>query len=86
MTTIFLAFVLLALVIIAMAIGVILGRNPITGSCGGIGAALGEKNYECDICGDPKKCEESGEGATVNNELFVDATKSKVDDNKVGNK
>lgn len=42
-----------------MAIGVIMGRKPIAGSCGGIGAALGEKDYVCDICGDdPAKCEE----------------------------
>ncbi len=59
MTTLLLVFILLALVITAMSVGVILGRKPITGSCGGIGAALGEKNYTCDICGgDPNKCEE----------------------------
>lgn len=58
MTTLLLAFILLSLVITAMAIGVILGRKPISGSCGGVGAALGEKDYQCDICGgDPKKCE-----------------------------
>ena len=28
---------------------------------GGVGAALGEDNYTCDICGDdPNKCEEQG--------------------------
>ena len=48
-----------------MAIGVILGRKPIAGSCGGIGAALGEKDYVCDICGDdPAKCEEQSGGAS----------------------
>ena len=36
-----------------------MGRKPISGSCGGVGAALGEENYTCDICGDdPNKCEE----------------------------
>jgi hypothetical protein len=60
MTTLLLAFILLGVIIIAMSIGVIMGRKPISGSCGGIGAALGEKDYNCDICGgDPKKCEES---------------------------
>ena len=60
MTTLLLAFLLLAFIITAMSIGVILGRKPIAGSCGGIGAALGEKDYNCDICGgDPNKCEES---------------------------
>lgn len=59
MLTIFLGFILLLLVIAGMAIGVIMGGRPITGSCGGIGAALGEKDYTCDICGDdPNKCEE----------------------------
>lgn len=55
-----LAFILLSLVIVAMSVGVLMGRKPIKGSCGGVGAALGEKNYECDICGgDPNKCDET---------------------------
>ncbi|MFT5421340.1 MAG: hypothetical protein ACI9D5_002095 [Candidatus Endobugula sp.] len=59
MITFFLGFILLALVITGMAVGVLMGRRPITGSCGGIGAALGVKNYNCDICGDdPNKCDE----------------------------
>ncbi|MFT7223302.1 MAG: hypothetical protein ACI82Z_000836, partial [Cellvibrionaceae bacterium] len=80
MTTIFLAFVLLALVILAMSVGILLGRRPISGSCGGIGAALGEKNYSCDICGsDPKKCREIVAEKKVkefHTELFVDAMES----------
>ena len=89
MTTLILTFFLLSLVIAAMAIGVLLGRKPITGSCGGIGAALGEKDYTCDICGgDPRKCEEqqvqvptqqvqAQETAQINagqKDLFVDAS------------
>ena len=75
MLTFLLGFILLALVIAGMAIGVIMGRRPITGSCGGIGAALGEKNYTCDICGDdPAKCEELSEEGQVSN-LSYDATK-----------
>lgn len=76
MLTFFLGFILLSLVIAGMAIGVIMGRRPITGSCGGIGAALGEKDYTCDICGDdPAKCEEiTTEKSNVNN-LSYDATK-----------
>ncbi|TNF05353.1 MAG: (Na+)-NQR maturation NqrM [Gammaproteobacteria bacterium] len=43
-----------------MAIGVILGKKPLKGSCGGVGAALGEKDYVCEICGDdPEKCVET---------------------------
>lgn len=42
-----------------MAIGVLLGRKPITGSCGGVAAALGDDDYTCEICGDdPNKCDE----------------------------
>ncbi|MGV6808024.1 MAG: (Na+)-NQR maturation NqrM [bacterium] len=50
-------FVMLA-ILAAMAIGVIFGRKPIKGSCGGVGAALGDKDYVCEICGgDESKCE-----------------------------
>lgn len=47
------------LVVAGMAIGVMFGRKPLTGSCGGVGKALAEEDYVCDICGgDESKCEE----------------------------
>ena len=47
------------LLIAIMAIGVLLGKKPISGSCGGVAAALGENDYTCEICGDnPNKCDE----------------------------
>lgn len=51
-----------ALVIAAMAVGVMAGRQPIKGSCGGLGAV--GINQSCEICGgDPQRCdEESGNG------------------------
>jgi len=55
------------LVVTAMSVGVIMGRKPLTGSCGGVGAALGQKDYVCDLCGnDESKCEEirARDGAT----------------------
>ena len=59
LTTFAFSFGLLGLVMAGMAIGVIMGRKPLKGSCGGVGAALGEKDYTCDICGDdPNKCDE----------------------------
>ncbi len=48
-------FVMLALVGV-MAVGVIFGRQPIAGSCGGM-KALGME-MECEVCGgDPQMCE-----------------------------
>jgi len=45
-----------------MSIGVIMGRKPIKGSCGGVGAALNEKNYKCSMCGgDPEKCDKQSQ-------------------------
>lgn len=61
MAEIILAVVIFGLLITAMAIGVLMGRKPIAGSCGGVGAALGETDYTCDICGgDPNKCDDQG--------------------------
>lgn len=78
MTTLFLGFILLGLVITAMSIGVLLGRKPIAGSCGGVGAALGEKDYNCDICGgDPQKCEDNQSlSVGADSDLAVDAMAS----------
>jgi len=79
MTTLLLAFALLATVITIMSVGVIMGRKPITGSCGGVGAALGEKNYTCELCGgDPKKCDEQKNPQQLNDtSLAVDASVKK---------
>lgn len=55
-----LSFVVLGLVIIGMAIGVIMGRKPIAGSCGGL-ANVGIEG-KCSICGDdPQKCDDEQE-------------------------
>ena len=63
-----------------MSVGVLMGRKPIAGSCGGVGKALGEPNYNCDICGgDVDKCDEQNEDvakSALNTDLAVDASKS----------
>lgn len=52
-------FFAMLLIVAAMSIGVLFGRKPISGSCGGVGAALGEEDYVCDLCGnDESKCKE----------------------------
>ena len=59
MTTLLLTFGLMALLIIAMAVGVLMGREPIKGSCGGLQKA-GLKG-DCEICGgNLDRCEETG--------------------------
>lgn len=57
MSTIILAFVILLFIVVAMSVGVLMGRKPISGSCGGL-ANVGIEG-KCSICGDdPQKCEE----------------------------
>ncbi|MAD46388.1 MAG: ApbE family protein [Oceanospirillaceae bacterium] len=76
MTTILVAFGVMLAIIAAMAVGVIFGRKPISGSCGGM-SAIG-MDSACDVCGgDKAKCEkESKEAAAISDQAdFYDATK-----------
>jgi len=71
------ALVVLLTVVVGMSVGVIFGRKPLTGSCGGVGKALGEDNYTCELCGgDEQKCESinSAANVTARSDLAVDAT------------
>ncbi|KPQ21501.1 MULTISPECIES: (Na+)-NQR maturation NqrM [unclassified Halomonas] len=57
MATWLLVFGFMALVMTVMAVGVIMGRKPIAGSCGGLNQ-IGMKDG-CDICGGKDEvCEE----------------------------
>ncbi len=42
-------FIIMVLVILIMSVGVLMGRKPLAGSCGGL-SAIGMKS-SCDICG-----------------------------------
>jgi len=56
METMILSFVILSLIVVGMSVGVLMGRKPIAGSCGGM-TALG-MDVACDVCkGDPQVCE-----------------------------
>jgi hypothetical protein len=78
MLVVFLSVCILLAVVAAMSIGVIMGREPIKGSCGGM-SALG-MDTACDICGgDAKRCEKNAEtGADDEGEadLAYDASSS----------
>jgi hypothetical protein len=68
-----------------MAIGVIMGRRPISGSCGGIGRINGDDG-ECAICGgDPAKCEEAiNDKSVVGTASFKVAAQSRIKEEAKG--
>jgi hypothetical protein len=79
LSTFLLTLLVLGVVVTAMAVGVIFGREPIKGSCGGMGA-IGMKGA-CDICGgDLSRCERTtasaGDGESAD-DLAYDATQGK---------
>ncbi|MEE3170798.1 MAG: (Na+)-NQR maturation NqrM [Pseudomonadota bacterium] len=77
MGTFLLVLFIVVLLVAAMSIGVIFGRKPISGTCGGIGA-LGI-SQSCEICGgNTKKCEEENErlARKGGEELAYDATRA----------
>lgn len=62
MTTLLFTLGFFLLMALGMAVGVLAGRKPIQGSCGGISAMTGG---DCPVCGgNPAKCEgqEKGQG------------------------
>jgi hypothetical protein len=77
MATLFISMLIVGLVMAGMAVGVMAGRQPIKGSCGGMGA-LGI-DTACEICGgDPKRCDEEtrdGESAGTRPQLYYSADK-----------
>lgn len=54
MTYFLITFAVLGLFLLFMSVGVLMGKDPIKGSCGGLGKLMGSK---CEICGDKDKCE-----------------------------
>lgn len=57
MTVLLVTFVFIALMILIMSVGVLFGRKPVQGSCGGLNKIDGMG--ECELCGgDRAKCDE----------------------------
>ncbi|KZZ42549.1 MAG: (Na+)-NQR maturation NqrM [Saccharospirillaceae bacterium] len=76
MSTIVIVFGAMLVFVSLMAVGVLMGRKPISGSCGGM-AAVGMESA-CDVCGgDKNKCEKESKDAEAvsDNADFYDATK-----------
>ena len=62
--TFVLALFVFMMIMAAMAVGVIFGRAPIKGSCGGLGAV--GIDQECEICGgDPQRCDSNSDASSV---------------------
>ncbi|MCI5105863.1 MAG: (Na+)-NQR maturation NqrM [Pseudomonadales bacterium] len=58
MTTLIVTFVVLAVIFALMSVGVLMGRKPVQGSCGGLNKVDGLG--DCEICGgDRNKCDET---------------------------
>lgn len=52
--TFLISFVVIGFALMGMAIGVILSNKRLKGSCGGLGAVMGD---DCDFCEKKDKCE-----------------------------
>lgn len=80
MAVLVVTLIVMLFVALALSISVLAGRKPVSGSCGGVGKALGDPNYVCELCGgDEAKCaEEKAKPAAANNAadtLSYDASK-----------
>lgn len=72
MTTLLFAFGAMLTIMGGMAVGVMFGRSPIKGSCGGM-SAVGI-DAECEICGgNPARCDSFEEVADQPSSLSYDA-------------
>ena len=82
MAEILITFVILLTIVGAMSVGVLMGRKPISGSCGGL-ANVGVGG-PCEICGgDMSKCDAESDTTTTpvakieaDTPLFVEASNS----------
>ena len=63
--TLVLAFFVMLAVVAGMAVGVVCGRKPISGSCGGLSALGGSAT--CEICGgNPARCDSGTDSGAPN--------------------
>ena len=56
MITFFVSLIAIVLMILFMAVGVLMGKEPLKGTCGGLNRIMGDR--DCPVCGgDTTKCE-----------------------------
>tara|TARA_R110002072_G_scaffold3830_6_gene27367 strand:+ start:44167 stop:44388 length:222 start_codon:yes stop_codon:yes gene_type:complete len=68
-----LAFLIMVTIVIAMAVGVLHGRAPIAGTCGGLNNLAG--GGACELCGgDTSKCESNDLAPAPARGSFFDAS------------
>ena len=68
------AFGVMLLLVTAMSVGVLMGKKPISGSCGGM-SALGME-VACDVCGgDKTKCDNEEGNTNTDFDMSYDAAK-----------
>lgn len=74
MTQFLVVFVIMLGLVAAMSIGVIMGRKPIAGTCGGLN--MMGADGACEICGgDSAKCDATDESPAAKTDLGFDATR-----------
>ncbi|ACE84119.1 (Na+)-NQR maturation NqrM [Cellvibrio japonicus] len=74
MAVMIVTLIVMLFVALALSLSALAGRKPVSGSCGGVGKALGQPDYVCPICGDDEaKCE-----AEKNKDLVKQEPKAKV--------
>ena len=74
MTQFLVVFAIMLALVAAMSIGVIMGRKPIAGTCGGLN--MMGADGACEICGgDTSKCDAMDEPKKTQAELGFDATR-----------
>lgn len=83
MAVLVVTLIVMLFVALALSISVLAGRKPVSGSCGGVGKALGDPNYVCELCGgDEAKCAEEKAKPNISaakdkSDLSYDASKQK---------
>ncbi len=66
------AFGAFVLFFVFMSLGLLIKKQPLKGSCGGVASLMG--NDDCEICGgDPNKCESVKDQPTPDEKLFKKA-------------